>query len=270
MTGQDFPALLETFRVPGVVVHWRRKLLDGLFPPGCPLCHVSVSGVHTLCLDCLDGLPPAPENHCLRCGRSTGRPEAGCAGCLNDAEASDAVYFAFQYEGLAARLILGFKFADRSEWGVLLGRLCWERLGRALEWERPEWVIPMPLHPWRLLGRRYNQSALLAGELACRLGSPLVTDVLYRRRRTRPQTLLDAKSRRDNVRGVFRVQGSGVRGRVVMLVDDVMTTGATLAAAVAVLKKAGAARVIGVCLARVEYEVGVNPLVEYEVGVNPL
>ncbi|MBF0626638.1 MAG: ComF family protein [Magnetococcales bacterium] len=181
----------------------------------------------------------------------TARPESGCARCLNDPEAADATYFAFSYEGLAAQLIRGLKFGDHSEQSRLLGRLCWERLGEVLRWESVDLVIPMPLHAWRLIGRRYNQSALLAGELARYLDRPLVTDLLFRPRRTRPQTRLHARERQLNVRGAFRVQGEGVRGRAVLLVDDVMTTGATLGAAVAVLKRAGASRVSALCLARV-------------------
>ncbi|MBF0428455.1 MAG: ComF family protein [Magnetococcales bacterium] len=227
-------------------------MLDALFPPACPLCQVSIPEDHSLCLDCHEALPAQPENFCLRCGEQTVRPESGCGHCLTDPNAPDAVYFAFRYQGTAIDLIVGFKFSDRSERGVVLGKLCWERLGDSLNWEAPDMVIPVPLHAWRLLGRRYNQAALLAGELAWRLDRPLVTNALFRCKMTSPQTTLQAMARLNNVRGAFRVVGKRVQGRSVMLVDDVMTTGATLREAIKMLKKAGASRVVGVCLARVD------------------
>lgn len=231
-----------------------RYLLNALFPPVCPLCREMISHNHQLCFACQEALPAAPENYCLRCGGETSQPEDGCGLCLANAMALDSAHFAFKYEGSVVELIVGFKFSDRSERSVLLGRLCWERLGSALTWEMPDLVIPMPLHTWRLVGRRYNQAALLAGELAWRLQRPLVTNVLIRHKMTTPQTRLNAQQRVKNVRGAFRVKELAVRGRSVVLVDDVMTTGATLRVAVAALKKAGAVRVVGVCLARVDQD----------------
>ncbi|MEO5347554.1 MAG: ComF family protein [Magnetococcus sp. YQC-9] len=228
-------------------------LLDLLFPTLCPFCRQSVAGAHRLCPNCLDSLPPLPDNHCLRCGAPTVRPESGCGQCLNNPRAPDAVFFAFPYQGKVAELLLGFKFADRPERSRMFAGLLWERLETALRWESPDLVIPMPLHFWRLLARRYNQSALLAGELAERLGKPISTDLLIRRRSTLPQTRLDARARLLNVRGAFVVKHpSRLQGRSVLLVDDVMTTGATMGAAVAALKSAGAGRVVGLCLARVD------------------
>ncbi|MBF0342584.1 MAG: ComF family protein [Magnetococcales bacterium] len=234
------------------MVRSRHALLDLFFPPSCPSCRTRVAQAHALCPVCTEALPKAPEHHCVRCGTQTALPESGCAGCLNDPYARDATYFGFEYQGLIAELIIGCKFGDRSERSVLLGGLLWERLGRELLWESPDLVIPMPLHLLRLLKRRYNQSALIAGELAQRLQRPLMTGLLVRSKRTLPQTRLDARSRRRNVQGAFQVRGEGVRGRSVLLVDDVMTTGATLGAATLALKRAGAGRVIGVCVARVD------------------
>ncbi|MBF0260503.1 MAG: ComF family protein [Magnetococcales bacterium] len=189
----------------------------------------------------------------MRCGAHTTRPEPGCGACLNNPHAPDAAYFGFPYHGRVAELILGFKFADRPERSRLLVELCWERLHQALYWEDPDLVIPMPLHVRRLLWRRYNQSALLAGEVSARLGKPLVTDLLIRHKRTRPQTRLNARARRLNVQGAFSVnRPERLHGRSVLLVDDVFTTGATMQAAVATLKRAGAGRVSGLCLARVD------------------
>ncbi|MBF0417894.1 MAG: ComF family protein [Magnetococcales bacterium] len=191
----------------------------------------------------------------MRCGAPTPRPELGCGACLNNPHALDAAYFAFPYTGQVAELILGFKFADRPERCRLLVDLCWERLERALFWEDPDLIVPMPLHIRRLLRRRYNQSALLAQEVGARLGKPVSTDLLMRHRHTRAQTRLDARARQLNVQGAFRVvDPERLKGRSVLLVDDVMTTGATMHAAVATLKRAGSGRVSGFCLARVDAE----------------
>ncbi|MEO5330523.1 MAG: ComF family protein [Magnetococcus sp. YQC-5] len=225
-----------------------------MFPPVCPLCHILTAQEHQLCPTCQNALPPPPDHYCLRCGSYTAKMEPGCAHCLTNPMTSDAAYFAFRYQDSAISLIVGFKFADRSERSVLLGALCWERLGSELTWEAPDMIIPMPLHFWRLLRRRYNQSALLAGELAWRLQRPMVTNALVRCKITTPQTRLNAQARMKNVRGAFRAVEKRVRGRSIMLVDDVMTTGATMGVAVAALKKAGAARVVVVCLARVDQE----------------
>ncbi|MBF0613536.1 MAG: ComF family protein [Magnetococcales bacterium] len=229
-------------------------VLNWLFPAVCPACQIRIGSEELLCQECHSALTPLPENYCLRCGAPTLRPEPGCAQCLHAAYSADATFFAFEYEGVAARLILSVKFADHPEQSRVLGQLCWERLATALHWEAVDMVIPMPLHVWRLIGRRYNQAALLAGELAKRLERPLVTDILLRQKSTRPQTRLNARERHQNVRGAFHVHKAQLKGQTVLVVDDVMTTGATMRAAVMALKKAGAVRVVALCAARVRHE----------------
>ncbi|MBF0623444.1 MAG: ComF family protein [Magnetococcales bacterium] len=225
-------------------------LLDFLLPHACPLCRCRVEAPFAPCPDCRKGLPPQPDTLCLRCGGPTVGPEQGCGQCLGNPMAPDAFHCAFDYADPVRGLIHGFKYGDHGEWAAGLGDLCWARTGAALAWEEPDALVPMPLHYVRLVQRRYNQSALLAGVLARYLDRPMVTAALRRVRRTTPQAGLNARQRRLNMQGAFVARQSLVAGRSLLLVDDVVTTGATMAAAVRALKQAGAARVAVVCLAR--------------------
>ena len=115
-------------------------------------------------------------------------------------------------------------------------------------------IVPVPLHRWRLVSRRYNQAALIAGALAPDLGVPLLLDGLVRTRATPSQGRLNAKERRRNVRRAFALNPSykqSIKGKAVVLIDDVYTTGATVSECTKVLLKAGAAKVQVLTLARV-------------------
>jgi ComF family protein len=174
----------------------------------------------------------------------------GCGRCVGNNSRPDRAYFPFPYQGEISKLLISYKFSDRSEWSRLLVSLCWSRLESELLWEEPELILPIPLHYRRLLARRYNQSALLAGGLAKKLNRPLVTNGLKRIRMTKPQTRLSLKGRRENVKDAFFANRDVVSGRSVLLVDDVFTTGATMASAVAELHRAGVKRVAMLCVAR--------------------
>lgn len=225
-------------------------LWDLLFPPCCPLCRQAVDHPHHLCTPCRGLLPPPPPHLCLRCGELLAREEDGCGNCLGKRRAPDATFCAFSYEQGIRELVTGFKFGDHPEWAPLLGELMWSQVGSWLRWESPDLVMPVPLHPWRLITRRYNQSALLAGALAQRLQRPLVTNGLYRIKMTAPQARLQRTARLANPRGAFRAEPDVVHGKSLLLVDDVITTGATVTAVTATLKGAGARRVAVACLAR--------------------
>lgn len=227
-------------------VQW---LLDLLYPPRCPACEHPIPDPRFLCDSCTATLPPPPEALCLRCGADARIPMNGCGHCLNNPLALNALYCGYRYQGVLAELIRGFKFRDRSHWNTLLANLLWARLGDSLRWEQPTMVIPVPLHPWRLIQRRYNQAALLAGPLAKTIGTPLVTNGVRRIRMTPAQSRLDRAARMHNLRDAFVAKPTVVAGQAILLVDDVLTTGATLAAVAAALKAAGARRVVAACLA---------------------
>ncbi|MBF0381659.1 MAG: ComF family protein [Magnetococcales bacterium] len=226
------------------------NILDSIFPASCPLCGEGVANAHTLCGECYDQLPNAPEAYCLRCGGDTVKAELGCGRCLVVNDSPDRVYFPFTYNRGIAKLLVGYKFADYSEWCRLIANLCWLRLQEDLCWEEPDIILPVPLHPWRFIARRYNQSALLAGELAKKLDRPMVTNGLKRIKMTKPQTHLSQLGRVANVQDAFKADHNKVTGRAILLVDDVFTTGATMTSAVKELKRAGAKRVSVLCVAR--------------------
>lgn len=157
-------------------------------------------------------------------------------------------------------MVLRLKFAGDERLGVRLGELLaptWDALPEATEFD-PPLIVPVPLHPSRRRERGFNQSELLAAGLVRALGrrsggaTPKVAKACLRRKRaTPPQTGLSVAARRENLRGAFEVvKPDEVRGRGIVLVDDVMTTGATLSACARTLKRAGAARVMGLTLAR--------------------
>ncbi len=172
--------------------------------------------------------------------------------------AFDHACAAVRFNDTARILVHGLKYADRLDMAAVMARLM-AQAGHALLAEA-DMIVPVPLHMVRLWRRRFNQSALLARDLhalRARMGHqlPVRVGILHRIRRTPSQTQLDRGLRRANVDGAFALSRAGeveVRGRAVLLVDDVYTTGATLNACATVLRRAGAARVDVVTFARVD------------------
>lgn len=173
-----------------------------------------------------------------------------CARCSVRRPAYDRARAAMAYDDGSRALILSFKHGGRTE-GLASFAAQMRRAGRD-SLKDADLLIPVPLHPTRLIKRRYNQAALLARALARITDIEFAPDILFRTKRTDSQGGFNARARVENVRGAFSVKKEEkIKGLNVVLIDDVFTTGATLEACTRRLKRAGAARVDGICLARV-------------------
>jgi ComF family protein len=231
-----------------------RAVVDALLPPRCLACGRPVGAAGTLCPACWEAVVFLGPPLCRCCGFpfELAPPDSLCAACHADPPAYDRARAVAAYDAASRGLVLGFKHADRTEaapaFAVWMARAGAELLADA------GLIVPVPLHRWRLFQRRYNQSALLAWQLARLSGVPCVPDLLQRRRNTPSQGRLSPAGRSRNVAGAFRVaprHAGRLKGRRVLLVDDVLTTGATVAACARVLKRGGAAGVDVLTLARV-------------------
>jgi ComF family protein len=178
-------------------------------------------------------------------------PEAVCAPCLADPPRHDGIAAGTLYNAASRRLVLAFKHGQRIALAPMMARLMTAKLA----FVEPGWlVVPVPLHRWRLWRRGFNQSALLAREIARARGAALAVDLLQRRKPTPTLGGLGRKARSralSGAIGIDRQQAARLRGAQVVLVDDVLTSGATSDACVSALKRAGAARVVVACFARV-------------------
>jgi ComF family protein len=233
---------------------WGELALDALLPPHCLTCDAAVDAQGHLCAGCFGQLTFITAPLCRCCGVPFPHAGAGplCPGCAAAPPAFEAARAALRYDAGAQRLILPFKHGDRTEFAGLLARHM-ARAGAALL-ARAELVVPVPLHWRRLLARRYNQSALLGARLARQAGLPHAPDLLRRRRRTPPLGALGAAERAAALEDAFAVSRRGaarIAGRRVLLIDDVMTSGATAEGCARVLLAAGAAAVAVLAAARV-------------------
>ena len=231
-------------------------VLDALFPPLCVSCRGRVAQPHSLCATCWSAISFIEEPFCACCGSPFDMDPGGetvCAACLAKPHDFAKARALFRYDDTSKGLILSFKYGDRLDHAPAFARWL-ERTGRRLL-EEADVIVPVPLHRWRLWKRRYNQASILAARLASMSGRPFDPLALERKRPTKNQgEMPSAKARRRNVLGAFRVppaKTAAVKGRKILLVDDVFTTGATLDACARALKRAGAARVDVLALARV-------------------
>lgn len=231
-------------RTGRLALHALCALEQRLLPPRCLLCAGPGDGMD-LCAACRAELP-VNAICCAHCALPLAYPAARCGACLRRAPAWDGAWAPYRYGWPLDRLESRFKFSAALAAGRVLGEL-WA--GHALP-VRPDCIVPVPLHRARLRARGYNQALELARVLARRHHLPLRRDLLQRARATAAQTELDAAARRRNVRGVFALRDGVNRPAHVALVDDVMTTGATLSECARILKRAGVARVEAWALAR--------------------
>lgn len=232
------------------------SLLNCLFPPVCAACHqlITAGRTRSVCGACASAIRSISPPLCYYCGRPYPVPEQGhiCGDCLLNPPVYSLARAMGRYDPPLRELIHEFKYRGNRTLGKHLGRLMADMAYPDLDVPHCDLVIPVPLHPRRLRERTFNQSLILAREVAERHRLPCHVTVLERHRHTRPQVSLEGKEREKNVRGAFSVRHpSYVKGKRVLLIDDVFTTGHTLNECARVLKKSGAAAVDALTLARV-------------------
>ncbi len=232
-----------------------RAALDSLLPPRCLACGTVVQESGQLCAACWPRLAFLAPPHCACCGLPFAYdpgPAALCGACSGRPPAYARARAVLRYDEASRDLILAFKHADRTDAAPAFAR--WLQRAGAELLADCDLILPVPLHPRRLFRRRYNQAALLALALGRLAGKPVAVDLLRRRRNTPPQGHRSRAERQRNVAGAFALAPGAaerLQGRRLLLLDDVMTTGATLEAAARTLQGGGAAAVDALALARV-------------------
>ncbi len=231
-----------------------RLMGDLLFPPRCPSCQDSVAAEGNFCAACFAQLRmiEAPLCHC--CGIPfviAVESDMRCPTCLETPPEFDRARAALVYDAVSAPLITELKFHD--QWANLERYVQLMLRHGAPLLSDADMLVPVPLHWRRLWRRRFNQSALLAYALSKQSGVRCVPDILQRVRYTKPQMKLNRAERLKNVTHAFAVANQArpmLRNKIIVLVDDVVTTGATVNACAKVLKKAGAKEIRVLSLAR--------------------
>lgn len=235
---------------------WGEVLADVLFSRNCAGCGRPMDDEPgAYCWECRAELPAVAVPYCRRCGDPAAGEASGdydCAACARKEPAFDWARSAMHYRGAVQRAVRDFKYhaalwmqEEFAEWLAALWGTCPEDRRGATA------VVPVPMHWRRLRTRGYNQARLVAESFARRVGLPCRARWLRRARPTPTQTRLSARGRAENVRGCFETgRWAPLEGARVVLVDDVMTTGATLDECARTLKRAGAAWVAALTVAR--------------------
>lgn len=232
-----------------------RGAIDQVYPPICLVCNRPVVESEGLCASCWRGLHPITEPMCPVLGLpfevSLG-PEARSAEAIASPPPFDRARAAFVYNDMARRLVSKLKYGDRPE----LAKFCATAMVRACAEiiSGDAVLLPVPLHPVRQWQRRYNQSAELCRALSRVTGLKMLPQLANRKRRTRQQVGLSAEQRARNVAGAFKVASDGLAltgGQRVIIVDDVVTTGATVKALARALKRSGVDQIDVISFARV-------------------
>lgn len=232
-----------------------RLALDLALPPLCPSCREPLGDGVGLCASCWSKLSFIEPPYCARLGIPfLYDPGAGLLSmeAIANPPAYDRARAAVRYDDVARALVVSYKYSDRMDLAPLMGR--WMARAGSELLAGADALIPVPLHWRRLWARRFNQSAALAGVIAEASGVPVLHSALKRMRATARQVGLSKAERADNVQGAFRVpaeEKTNVTGRRLVLIDDVLTSGATVDTCARSLLRAGAAHVDVLVFARV-------------------
>ncbi len=230
------------------VDYWLNVIQQLVYPSRCLLCGAPGVGHRDLCAACFVELPHNPVA-CPLCALPLAVDEEGlCGSCLTHPPPLDGTVIPFRYAPPLDHLLLGLKFNQQLVNARLLGRFMADAIAQGLE-QRPDCILPVPLHNRRLRERGYNQALELARPVSRHLGIPLANDLVVREAATAAQSSLHKKERQKNIRGAFATVGE-LPDHIAIL-DDVVTTGSTVNELARVLRRAGAKRVVVWACARV-------------------
>ena len=238
-----------------IIRHMQKTALDAVFPPGCVNCSEPIDSPGNLCGRCWPEMTYISAPFCDICGYPF-EYHAGdgmiCAACLKRPPAYSKARAVLKYDEASRDMILGNKHSDQTNRAPSFAQWM-HRAGQSLI-GGCDMICPVPLHRQRLIQRRFNQSAMLARELSKLSDKPAILDLLIRKHHTRTQGGLSARARFRNVRGAFEINPariSQLKGARILLIDDVLTTGATVEACSKCLLDAGALNVDVLTFSRV-------------------
>jgi len=234
--------------VKPVLQNMVQGFVDLLYPPSCPACKKTLPRVAMetmVCLPCWSQITVNQPPFCHGCGRQMNRRDPGkntCSHCIKTPHAYDRAYSVCVYDGTIKTLIHEFKYNDKQYLGRPLARLLIDFIRK---YDLPvgymDYLIPVPLHSAKLREREFNQAQVLCAEVAAAFGKPVLDGNLFRYRATDTQATLEPHQRFLNVKGCFAVtEKESIKGRNFLLIDDVLTTGATASEAAGALKDSGA------------------------------
>ena len=240
-----------------------QRLIRYIFPNKCLKCSKILDGNSAICSDCFNKMDFITYPNCLICGRPfefDNGAKTICPTCMQDKRPIIKYNRScFDYSANIKSLIFAFKFYDRTnlakifaKWMINSGEDYFKKTKRKIK--TPDIIIPVPLHWTRLITRKYNQSALLANEISKLTNIPAKHKILKRNRRTKPQVNFNGKARVKNVRNAFEVRGEtdiDIKGKTILLIDDVYTTGSTLKECAKALKQKGAENIYSLTIAKV-------------------
>jgi ComF family protein len=241
--------------LPRIAAAGLREVVDFALPPRCPACGTIVPEPHLFCLPCWQSLTFLGAPCCARCGLPFQFPSdeaAECGRCLADPPPFERLRAAVAYGDTARKVALKLKYSGRPGVAATLAHFMARQLPDCVA--DHALLVPVPLHRWRIWKRGYNQAALIASALSRRSGIPAELDLLRRTKATPPLKGLNRRERALTVRGVFAVAKEDrprLKGRHVILVDDVFTSGATAGACARTLRRAGARSLAVLTWARV-------------------
>lgn len=243
--------------IVGMLKQFWQGLIDVVYPRVCLSCKRSLKNItsveNLVCCRCWDGLKRNIPPFCFSCGRhlDTGSNSNICPGCREKKLYFDRAFSPCAYEGAARELIRQFKYNRKEYLAPALSSLMVEFIREYnLPVAETDFIVPIPLHKSRLRQREFNQAEALAGIIAAKFNKPLLPHALGRLRRTKTQTGLKDNERFLNVKGSFAApENMNLKGKNILLIDDVLTTGATSSEAAYALKRGGANKVFVLTLA---------------------